>query len=253
MGARDLPDVSFLAANGLYGAVWVLCESNSIYGPDCPTANGTFAKGARFSGAGGTSASTPAFAGMLALVVQATGSRLGQANNILYKLAASKYGSIFHDVTSGNNSVVCTAGSADCGSNGFMSGYDAVTGYDLASGLGSVDASAMVANWATATGSSSSTTLTIDGSAAPVSVTHGASLNFGVGVNPASATGSAGLVTTEAAAAGAPTLNGQPFTIAINNGPERVRTTGFRLGSTRCMRLTVAIRALPQANRQRSA
>lgn len=217
-GARDVPDVSFLAANGLYGAVWVLCESNLIYGPDCPTSNGTFVSGARFSGAGGTSAATPAFAGMLALVVQATGSRLGQANNVLYKLAANNYSTVFHDVTIGNNSVVCTVGSTNCGSNGFTTGYDAVTGYDLASGLGSVDAAAMLANWATATGVTSGTTLTINGSTSPISVTHGSSLSFNVNVNPPSATGSAGLVTTATAAAGMPTLNGQPFTIPIKNG-----------------------------------
>lgn len=217
-GARDVPDVSFLAANGLYGAVWVLCESNLIYGPDCPTSNGTFVSGARFSGAGGTSAATPAFAGMLALVVQATGSRLGQANNVLYKLAANNYSTVFHDVTIGNNSVVCTVGSSNCGSNGFTTGYDAVTGYDLASGLGSVDAAAMLANWATATGVTSGTTLTINGSTSPISVTHGSSLSFNVNVNPSSATGSAGLVTTATAAAGSPTLNGQPFSIPIKNG-----------------------------------
>ena len=217
-GARDLPDVSFLAANGLYGALWVLCESNAILGPDCATSNGTFTSTAHFSGVGGTSAATPAFSGMLAQVVQYTGSRLGQANNVLYKLAANNYSIVFHDVTIGNNAVVCANGSPDCGSNGFTTGYDASTGYDLASGLGSVDAAAMVANWSTAVGASSDTTLTINGAASPVSVTHGTSLSFGVQVTPSTATGSAGLVTTEAAAAGAPTLNGQPVIIPISSG-----------------------------------
>jgi hypothetical protein len=217
-GARDLPDVSFLAANGLYGALWVVCESNLILGPDCATANGTFTATAHFSGVGGTSAATPAFSGMLAQVVQSTGSRLGQANNVLYKMAANNYSTVFHDVTIGNNSVVCATGSPDCGSNGFTTGYDAAAGYDLASGLGSVDAAAMLANWSSAVGASSDTTLTINGSASPVSVTHGANLSFGVKVNPSTATGSAGLVTTETAAAGAPTLNGQPVLIPISNG-----------------------------------
>jgi len=98
---------------------------------------------------------------MLAQVVQSTGSRLGQANDVLYKLAANKYNTVFHDVTIGNNAVVCATGSPDCGSNGFTTGYDAVTGYDLASGLGSVDAAAMLANWSSAVGARSDTTLTI--------------------------------------------------------------------------------------------
>ena len=198
--------------------MWLLCESSALGGPDCATTNGAFTSSSHFSGAGGTSAATPAFAGMLALVEQATGSRLGNANNVIYKLAANKYSTVFHDVTAGNNAVVCTAGSTACGSNGFTTGYNAGVGYDLASGLGSVDAAAMLSNWASAVGTGSATTLTINGSASPVSVVHGTSLNFAVGVNPVTATGSAGLVTTAAAAAGAPTLNGQAFTIPVANG-----------------------------------
>ena len=216
--ARDVPDVSFLAGNGLYGAVWVLCESNAIFGPDCANTNGMFTSSSRFSGAGGTSAATPAFAGMLALVEQATGSRLGNANNVLYKLAGSKYSTVFHDVTAGNNSVVCTAGSSGCGINGFTTGYNAGTGYDLATGLGSVDATAMLSNWSSAVGTNSATTLAINGSASPISVVHGTSLNFAVGVNPSTASGSAGLITTATASAGQPTLNGQPYTITVANG-----------------------------------
>ena len=217
-GARDVPDVALLAGNGFYAAIWAICEWNDLTGADCATTNGALNPTAEVSGAGGTSAATPAFAGMLALVVQATGSRLGQANNVLYKLAANKYATVFHDITDGNNAVVCSAGSADCGGNGFTTGYDATTGYDQASGLGSVDAAAMLANWNTAVGTSSSTTLQINGSSSPLSVTHGASLNFAVGVNPTTATGVAGLITTATATAGSPTLNGTPYTITINNG-----------------------------------
>ena len=220
--ARDVPDVSFLAANGLYGAVWVICETSLIYGPDCANTNGVFTSNSRFDGAGGTSAATPAFAGMLALVVQAQGSRLGNANNVLYTLAKNKYSTVFHDITTGNNAVVCTTGTPDCGDNGFTTGYNAGTGYDLASGLGSVDAAAMLANWSSAVGASSTTTLTINGTmngpGSPLTAIHGTSLNFAVDVNPSTATGVAGLVTTATAAAGSPTLNGQPAAIAINDG-----------------------------------
>jgi len=218
-GARDLPDVAFLAANGLYGATWVVCEDEgAAYGLDCANNKGVFTNDSRFSGVGGTSAATPAFAGMLALLEQATGSRLGNVNNVLYKLAAAKYSTVFHDITEGNNAVLCTQGTPDCGANGFTTGYDASSGYDLASGLGSVDAAQMVANWNSAVGASSQTSLTIDGSTAAVNVTHGTSLNFSVSVDPASSTGVAGLVTTATASAGEPTLNSQPFTIPINNG-----------------------------------
>jgi len=230
-GKRDLPDVSFMAGNGLYGAVWLICGSGSLYlGPDCQMTNGNFTSSTTFSGAGGTSAATPAFAGMLALVVQATGSRLGQANDVLYQLAASKYGAVFHDVTTGNNAVVCTSGSPDCGSNGFTTGYDAGTGYDLASGLGSVDASAMLANWSSVAASSTSTSLQINNAKSPISVTHGTSLNFGVAVTPSTATGSTALITTQSAAAGSPTNNGQ-IVIPLTTGSGTLSYNGLPGGT----------------------
>ena len=129
-GFRDLPDVSLLAGNGMYQAAWVICSDNVTDGTtseiytDCQTTNGQFTSSTVFGGVGGTSASTPAFAGMLALVAQAHGSasdnyRLGQVDTVLYQLAQSKYSIVFHDVTAGNNSVACVSGSPDCGSNGF--------------------------------------------------------------------------------------------------------------------------------------
>jgi pro-kumamolisin-like protein/Big-like domain-containing protein len=200
-GGRDVPDVSFLAGNGLYSATWVICVA-SIGGDDCQTTNGQFTDSTTFTGVGGTSAATPAFAGMLALVEQSTGSRLGQANNILYQLASNKYSTVFHDITTGNNSVVCGSGSPNCGSNGFLTGYDTATGYDLASGLGSVDAAAMVKNWNTAVANSTSTTLTINGATTPLNITHGAGLNFNVAVTPATTSGTAALVANTAALGG---------------------------------------------------
>jgi subtilase family serine protease len=87
----------------------------------------------------GTSAATPSFGGMLALVQQASGSRLGNANPVLYQLGAAQYQNsgvaVFHDITSGDNSVP--------GTDGYFSG----PGYDLATGLGSLDAAALVNAW----------------------------------------------------------------------------------------------------------
>jgi hypothetical protein len=154
-GARVLPDVSFLAADGAYGATWLICApissgSGSIEG--CDTSTSTF----YFSGVGGTSASTPAFAGMLALLAQANGGRLGQAAAGLYSLALTANASqIFHDVTTGNNAVVCQSGTDNCVTNAagydYLTGYDTAAGYDLATGLGSIDITQLIANWASAT------------------------------------------------------------------------------------------------------
>jgi hypothetical protein len=87
----------------------------------------------------GTSAATPSFGGMMALVRQTTGSRLGNANPVLYQLGAAQYQSsgaaVFHDIASGDNSVP--------GVDGYFSG----PGYDLATGLGSLNATALVNAW----------------------------------------------------------------------------------------------------------
>ncbi len=186
-GVRDLPDVSFLAGDGLYAASWLVCSS-LVSGADCSVdSTGSFG----FIGVGGTSAGAPAFAGMLALISQSQGgARLGQANYVLYNLAnqASLYGSVFHDVTVGNNSVYCLSGSADCGSNLFETGYDTGTAYDQASGLGSLDVTQLVNNWTKATIAPSTTTFTINGGTAPISVTHGDAVTLSATVAGSGAT-----------------------------------------------------------------
>jgi hypothetical protein len=101
---------------------------------------------------GGTSASTPSFAGLMAIINQYTHTSNGNPNGKLYALAA-KVPSVYHDVTAGTNAVPCVGGSLNCSAKapttnvGVTTGYTAGTGYDLATGLGSVDAYALVTNW----------------------------------------------------------------------------------------------------------
>ena len=104
---------------------------------------------------GGTSAATPLFGGIVALVnnyLVANGNLnapgLGNINPTLYRLNETAP-SAFHDVTIGSNDVPCQAGSPDC--SGGMIGYSALAGYDLATGLGSVDANLLASNWTSAT------------------------------------------------------------------------------------------------------
>ena len=126
--ARQIPDVSLFAADGLHDSAWVICASGlggNPTGTDCtPDAQGSF----NFQVVGGTSASSPAFAGALALVIQQLGGanvRLGQADYTLYPLS-KQFPAAFHDVTTGNISVVCARKLApDCGTNGFLTGFDA--------------------------------------------------------------------------------------------------------------------------------
>ncbi len=197
-GVRDLPDLSLFAAFGQEPATWLVCWTVTESGQTvscAPDASGNF----EFFGIGGTSAAAPAFAGMLALVSQSQGgARLGQANYVLYNLAnqASVYGSAFHDVTTGNNSVYCVANSPDCGTNLFETGYNAGVDYDQASGLGSVDVTQLINDWTMATFTPSTTSFTINGGTAPVSITHGQAVTLSATV---AASGAAGTPTGDVA------------------------------------------------------
>ena len=101
---------------------------------------------------GGTSAAAPAFAGLMSIVDQYTGGANGNPNARFYTLA-TQVPAVFHDVTTGTNAVPCASGSAGCkapvapATMGVMNGYGAGAGYDLATGLGSVDAYALAFNW----------------------------------------------------------------------------------------------------------
>ena len=171
-GERDIPDVSLFAGAGMDGAAWLVCTDDTFtQGTTTYTENCTGTQFA-FAGFGGTSTSAPAFAGVLALVQQKTGSRLGLAAKDLYDIFNGAHaGSVFHDITAGNNSVVCTAATPDCqkntAGNYFLTGYDAASGYDLATGMGSVDVTQLINAWATATGSGSAT-ITITPSATAI-------------------------------------------------------------------------------------
>ncbi len=106
---------------------------------------------------GGTSASAPAMAGILTLLnqyqvlngIQAKAG-LGNVNPQLYRLRQSAP-SAFHDIVAGDNVVPCSLGSPDCLTGKY--GYAAATGYDLATGLGSIDASSLFASWNSKTNS----------------------------------------------------------------------------------------------------
>jgi subtilase family serine protease len=99
--------------------------------------------------AGGTSFGAPTFSGILALIEQQLGSKgLGNINPTLYSIASASP-TAFHDITSGNNIVPCTAGSAGCGSSGTI-GYSAGPGYDQVTGLGTPDVNVLAAAFTTA-------------------------------------------------------------------------------------------------------
>ena len=87
---------------------------------------------------GGTSEASPLFAGIVAIADEVAGHGLGSINPTLYKLGAGSSG--LTDITKGNNTVSFTQG----GKKYTVTGYGAAGGYDLASGLGTVNAPALV-------------------------------------------------------------------------------------------------------------
>lgn len=194
--ARDLPDVSFAASLAQGG--YQVCVSGNC-------ANGFSAADGTSESAGGTSVAAPAFAGIAALLVQKAGTNLGNLNPELYKLASTQP-QVFRDVTTGSNAVACAAGTSGCSTSGTI-GYSAVSGYDLATGLGSVDANALVAAWPLATTLTSTNTGLV---ASTYVISYGTNVTFTASVTPAS--GPTGTVTFAAAS------QGVLGTAALNNG-----------------------------------
>lgn len=184
-GKRDIPDVSLFASNGFMGNFYVVCESDATYG--------ICSLNSYFLGFGGTSVSSPAFAGIMSLVNQQTGDRQGNANYILYKLAKQQP-TAFHDVRSGTIAMPCRNGSPNCTvttsghAYGVLSGYTTTAGYDLATGLGSVDANNLVTQWNNVITTLLPSTTTLN-SLTPTTITHGQTVNFNVSVKPSSGTG----------------------------------------------------------------
>jgi hypothetical protein len=180
---RETPDVSLNAA--VFHDPAALCLDDQ--GSNCTNpANFTI-----FT-VGGTSVASPSFTGIMALVNQATGERQGEAGFVLYKLAAAEAASpgfaacnastgtgptspncVFNDVTSGNNAVPGETGFGNANAS-----FQAGTGYDEASGLGSVNGTNLVNAWKTAQPNQSKTTLA--SLVAPAS--HGGSATYNIAV-----------------------------------------------------------------------
>jgi hypothetical protein len=251
--ARDLPDVSFFASNGENGVSVVVCQSDVNPNSASCNLNSPYAD---FNLVGGTSAATPAFAAVMALVNQATGQRQGNANYVLYGLAAnttytsggcaSSIGQtpattcVYNDVTKGNNSVACVGGSPNCSANSsspfgvIVSGvavdngnpaFKAGLGYDLATGLGSINVAHLLTSWGTVARTATTTTLTSPSGGA----TSGAAFTATVNVT-GGATGDVSLIALSSNSSTAVLGSFGPF--ALTAGTATVTTTLLPVGTT---------------------
>lgn len=175
-GARDQPDVSLFAANGIWGHFYIICMSDAAEGGSpCDYKNQNDLFGNAY---GGTSVSAPAFAGITALIQQVSGPT-GNPATTFYQIAAGQFSNTtglapcnaslgnmistacaFNIVTAGSNVEPCVAGSPSCAAPvgdalgqlvqpaiGPGPAFHAGLGYSLATGLGTANATNLLYNF----------------------------------------------------------------------------------------------------------
>jgi hypothetical protein len=263
-GKRDLPDISLFASPGYNASGYLYCQSDASAA--CNVSSGFAGPNLYFGMIGGTSASAPAFAGIMALVNQSQATtqnpapRQGNANYLLYALAnksgascASKTpvaaGCIFNDIVSGNSNdhnlgkgvgtidVPCQYPTPDCNAtaatqtgvldspaNPSTMAWNVAGGYDMASGLGSLNIGNLIAAWGSASSVPTTTTLTLNPS---TGLTHGSStatVTINVTAKSGTATGTVSLLALLPAQPSGTT----PFSI----GAFTLGTNGKATGST---------------------
>jgi hypothetical protein len=227
-GKRDLPDVSFFASNGFLGSAYLICVSAD---GSCVTSTSLSTEPVTQE-VGGTSAASPAMAGVMALIDQKTGAPQGLANAELYRLAAKQtYSSCrteglttstscyFNDIDTGTNAMPCSAGSPDCtvttsgDTYGVLNGFSATTGFDNATGLGSLNVANVVNAWVSPLGTGTAT-LTLTPSATSIQFDQSLTLQVAVTAPGTAPTGTVSLSGALITAQAEPLTNGvYTFTI----------------------------------------
>lgn len=171
-GKRDIPDVSFFAASGLWNSAYMMCISAA---GSCLTSTSP-ASPPIGQEVGGTSVASPAMAGVMALINQKAGGPQGNPNSDLYQLAGKQTysncksesgttsnGCYFNDIDTSTNAMPCTTGSPNCtvttggDAIGVLNGFSAGVGYDEATGLGSLNVANVVNAWPSSTGTATAT------------------------------------------------------------------------------------------------
>jgi hypothetical protein len=268
---RDQPDVSLFASPGFDGSGYIYCQGDqTISGaPTCDLTNAASAV-LDFGIIGGTSASAPTFAGIMAIVNQyqaahSGSARQGNANYVLYALAKTSgssctssaseaAGCVFNDVVKGNSaltgalatiSVPCQGGTPSCSmplstetgvlvdpSHTTTEAWTATAGYDMATGLGTINANNLATKWGSVSTVPTTTTLTLSPT---TGITHGSAENVVVNVSVAAksgtATGQVSLIATLPGPNGTSATQGlDDFTLA--NGKIVSATTNSLPGGT---------------------
>jgi subtilase family serine protease len=243
---RFSPDVSLLASPSFPGYIFCTPVFEFVGGistvSSCASgiAN-ALDNGVYISAVGGTSVSSPVFAGIVTLLNQYLVQNgfqgtpgLGNANPALYQIATYNQ-SAFQQVTTGSNTVYCSPGTpagqpaalrcpaavapATEGVFGYQaSNADSATGYNLVTGLGSVDANNLATAWGELLTAS---TTSLSPSAA--NIIQGQNETLTITVTPSSASGVVNLYDN-----GSTTAFG---TATISGGTGTFSTTALPLGT----------------------
>src|SRR5713226_6271115 len=203
-GVRDTPDVSLFAADGLWSHFYVFCWSDTAHGGAACGADPS-----AWTGAGGTSFASPIMAGIQALINQKAGGPQGNPAPVYYQLAAAEYGStgstscnssngntvaatcVFYDVTLGDMDVDCvgpncylangSVGVLSTSNNSFAAAYGTTTGWDFATGIGTINAANLINNWPS---SSQQPGFTVSASPANLTLLQGAAGSTAITISP---------------------------------------------------------------------
>ena len=203
---RFVPDVAFSASAD--HDPYLICsqiftsatDPSETDGPSC--VDGFRESNTDLMAVGGTSATSPSFAGMLTLLVEKYGKQ-GNFNQPLYSLAAqpTNYAAIFHDITTGSNAQPCTTGSTGC--VGGLVGYEATAGYDLVTGLGSINGGALYAALAPPA-------YTLGASSNSITVPAGSNGQFSLNLTATNFTGTVSFTTSVSS------INGTPSAVSAS-------------------------------------
>jgi subtilase family serine protease len=237
-GKRDIPDVSFFASNGFFGSAYIICVSD--WGTCVTTPFSTTEPAA--GEIGGTSASSPAMAGVMALINQKAGSAQGNPNSELYTLAgkqtyascktetvANSSSCYFNDIDTGTIAMPCIANSPNCNvattgnTYGALSGFAAGVGFDNATGLGTLNVANVVNGWTAAVTGTNTATVAV--SATPTTFTGQQGTSVTVTVTGSSGTPTGTIILTSGSFASATkTLASGTVTFALSPGVLAVGT-----------------------------
>jgi hypothetical protein len=220
---RDIPDVSFFASDGsLSSSAYLVCAS------DISACSYSSNGGITFLEVGGTSVATPTMAGVMGLINEKTGAAQGSPNAELYALAHSQTYSncssergngspvtssscLFNDIDTGTNAMACdysayvNTPSPNCtvihsgDFVGILPSYSGGTGYDQATGLGSLNVANVVNAWPAITPGSDGSTVTVTPAQGSINASNTLDVTVTVVSKPTGGTIPTGTVTLTAA------------------------------------------------------